>query len=219
MRHLFRFFLLSAILVVPLGAFAGDAGETLAALQHDWAIANYEKHGDAQQAAFEALIRDAEAATAANPASAGLWIWDGIIRSTYAGVKGGLGALSLAKQSRASLEKAMEIDADALDGSAYTSLGTLYFKVPGWPVGFGNDKKARQMLEKALEINPDGIDPNYFYADYLIDKKNYAAAEQYLLKAQQATPRAGRELADAGRQAEIRTALEGVRDKLGRAES
>ena len=185
MTKLIRTLLIVLAIATPLIASADSADEALAALQRDWAIANYAKQGDAQNAAFAALINAAERATAANPDSAGLWIWDGIIRSSFAGVKGGLGALSLARESRASLEKAMNIDAGALDGSAYTSLGTLYFKVPGWPVGFGSDKKAAQMLQKALEINPDGIDPNYFYADYLIEKKDYAAAERYLLKARQ----------------------------------
>ncbi len=50
--------------------------------------------------------------------------------STYAGAKGGLGALSLAKKSRAVLESALMIDDQALQGSAYTSLGALYAKVP-----------------------------------------------------------------------------------------
>jgi hypothetical protein len=57
----------------------------------------------------------------------------------------------------------MAIDPRALQGSAYTSLGSLYYQVPGWPIGFGDDKRAEAMLLKALEINPDGIDPNYFY--------------------------------------------------------
>jgi len=211
--------LLATLALVSGFAYAEAPEEALAALQRDWAVANYEKTGDDQVAAFETLISDAEQATSANPGSAELWIWDGIIRSSYAGARGGLGALSLAKASRASLEKAMSIDADSLDGSAYTSLGTLYYKVPGWPVGFGNDKKAAEMLLKALEINPDGIDPNYFYADYLISKKDYAAAEQYLLKAREAAPRPGRERADAGRQSEIVAALDVVRDKLHRSGS
>ena len=58
----------------------------------------------------------------------------------------------------------------ALDGSAYTSLGTLYYKVPGFPIGFGDHKKARQLLEAALKVNPDGIDSNYFYGEYLFDE-------------------------------------------------
>ena len=47
-----------------------------------------------------------------------------------------------------------------LDGSAYNSLGVLYYKVPGWPVGFGDKAKARELLQKALAINPKGIDAN-----------------------------------------------------------
>jgi Tfp pilus assembly protein PilF len=108
----------------------------------------------------------------------------------------------------------MEIDPNALQGSAYTSLGTLYFKVPGWPVGFGDDDKAEELLKKALVINPDGIDPNYFYGDYLLEQKRYAEAEQALLKAQQAPARPERPLADAGRQEEIQVALLTVRKKL-----
>ena len=50
-----------------------------------------------------------------------------------------------------------------------TSLGTLYYKVPGWPIGFGSDKKAREYLAKALDLNPTGIDPNYFMGEFLFD--------------------------------------------------
>ena len=79
--------------------------------------------------------------------------------------------------------------------------------MPGWPVGFGDDDKAETLLTKALAINPDGIDANYFYGDFLLREKRYNEAEQYLRKAQQAAPRPGRALADAGRQKEIAAAL------------
>ena len=110
---------------------------------------------------------------------------------------------ALAKKSRAALERALQMNPMALEGSAYTSLGALYGKVPGFPIGFGNDKTARTYLLKALEINPGGIDPNYFYADFLVDEKQYAQARTYLQKALQAAPRPGRELADQGRRKEI----------------
>ena len=103
-------------------------------------------------------------------------IWYGIIAASYAGARGGLGALSLAKDAKKALEQALEIDPKALDGSAYTSLGSLYYQVPGWPIGFGNDDKAREMLDKALALNPDGIDSNYFMGDFLYRKGDYAAA-------------------------------------------
>jgi len=208
-----------ALLLIPAVLFAQSGNSTVKELQRDWAVANYELKGDEQEKAFEALIARSDAAVSSNPKSADLLIWDGIIKSSFAGAKGGLGALSLAKAARDSLEAALKVDDQALSGSAYTSLGTLYASVPGWPVGFGNDKKAAKMLEKALEINPDGIDSNYFYADYLLQEKQFEKAEKYLLKAQNAAPRADRPIADAGRQEEILAALTITREKLQRSGS
>ena len=164
---------------------------------------------------FTLVATEADAVVSRHPDNAAPLIWRGIIKSTYAGAKGGLGALSLAKSSKADLEAALAIDPQALDGSAYTSLGTLYCHVPGWPIGFGDDKKAEKLLLKALAINPDGIDSNYFYADYLIGKKRYQDARTYLLKAKTAAPRINRPLADAGRQKEISQALAVIEQKLG----
>ena len=211
--------LFSLIILLPMMAFAQSTEEVVSELQREWAVANYEIKGDAQIKAYEALIEKADVAVVENSRSAEILVWNGIIKSAFAGVKGGLGALSYAKQARVQLEASLEIDASALNGSAYASLGTLYSKVPGWPVGFGSDKKAVQFLKMALEINPDGIDPNYFYADYLLDKKDYAGAEEYFLKALDAEPRTERPIADAGRKQEIDVALAVVRKKLKRFSS
>lgn len=183
-------------------------------LQKEWAISNYELSGDAQKESFENLISEADHKLLAYPQSAELYIWRGIIKSTYAGVKGGLGALKYAKSAKFDLEKALDIDATALQGSAYTSLGTLYFNVPGWPIGFGDDEKAEELLKKALEINPNGIDPNYFYGQFLIGEKRYSEAKSYMTKALQAKPRTGRSLADAERREEIGVALSYIRKSL-----
>ena len=209
--------LIFPLLLLPAMVFAQSTDDIVSELQRNWAIANYEMSGDAQVDAYEALIEKANAAVANNSGSAEILVWNGIIKSAYAGVKGGIGALSYAKDARKSLEASLKIDDQALNGSAYASLGTLYSKVPGWPVSFGSDKKAVQFLRKALEINPDGIDPNYFYADYLRDNKDYESAEKYLLKAQEAAPRTDRPVADTGRQQEIRAALAEVRQKLNRS--
>ena len=191
-----------------------DTSSTISDLQSRWAIANYELKDKKQVAAFEQLISDAEAATSAQANEAGLWIWSGIIKSTFAGVKGGLGALKYAKAAKVDLDQAISIDGSVLQGSAYTSLGTLYYQVPGWPIGFGNDEKAEELLKRAIAINPDGIDSNYFYAQYLLGEKHYQKAEQHLVKAQNAAPRPQRPLADKGRQAEIAVLLANARKKL-----
>lgn len=184
-----------------------DLNADILQLQQRWAEVNYQLEGKTRISAFEALAGAAENVTKQYPDAAAAWIWSGIIKATYAGAKGGLGALKIAKQARSDLEKALEVDAEALQGSAYTSLGTLYFSVPGWPVGFGNDEKAEELLQHALQVNPDGIDGNYFYGDFLSRQKRYAEARTYLLKAQAASPRPNRQVADAGRQKEITLAL------------
>ncbi len=170
MKKLLQILLLS---VAASSAFASNLEE----LQREWAIANYQLSDDEQASAFAALSAKAESAVAAHPNQPEYLVWDGIIKSTYAGKAGGLSALSLVKAAKTSFEQAMEIDDRALDGSAYTSLGALYYQVPGWPLAFGSDKKAKQLLEKALQMNPDGIDRDYFYGDFLVQQKGYAAAK------------------------------------------
>lgn len=185
-------------------------------LQQRWAEVNYQLEGKVQETAFEELVKDADQAVAGHPDSAAVLVWSGIIKSSFAGAKGGLGALKQAKASRTDLERAMELDAAVLDGSAYTSLGALYYKVPGWPVGFGDEKKAEELLKKALSINPEGIDANYFYGDFLLEQKRYDEALAVLERARSAPPRPDRPVADAGRQREISADLEAVRAKLDR---
>ena len=198
---------------ITQAAWAG-LDDNILRLQRSWAEVNYQLEGKAQITAFETLMADAEVVTRQYPDAAPVWIWSGIIKSTYAGAKGGLSALKYAKASKADLEKSLNIEPNAMGGSAYTSLGTLYFKVPGWPLGFGNDEKAEELLLKALAINPEGIDPNYFYGDYLLEEKHYKKAESHFIKAQNAPKRPNRPLADSGRQKEISMALSKVRTKL-----
>lgn len=216
MKNLVKTITMTALFLFTLasGAVLADINDEVTKLQHRWAEVNYQLQEKAQLSAFEALVSDAEKVVSAYPNSAAGWIWSGIIKSTYAGAKGGLGALSLAKESKADLERALEIEPEALNGSAYTSLGTLYFNVPGWPIGFGNNKKAEELLLKAIDLNPNGIDSNYFFGDYLIQEKRYQDAKTYLLKAKNAPPRPNRPLADAGRQKEIAKALAKVNKKL-----
>lgn len=188
----------------------------LLSIQQEWAKVNYDTpEGEARAKAFAALEQRAESFVKQHPGRAEALIWEGIIESSYAGAKGGLGALGLAKEARGNLEAALEIDPRALDGSAYTSLGTLYAKVPGFPVGFGDDDKAARLLRKALEVNPNGIDPNYFYAEFLYEEGEYAEALEYLDRAAKAPARPGRERADQGRRAEIAALTAKVKAKSG----
>jgi tetratricopeptide (TPR) repeat protein len=187
--------------------------EDVARVRLEWEHIKYQLPAKEQEAAFEKLVKDSGKIAALYSNRAEPAIWHGIIVASYAGAKGGIGALSLAKDAKKTLEQALVMDPNALDGSAYVSLGSLYYQVPGWPLGFGDDKKARELLQKALALNPNGIDANYFYGDYLYRMRDYAGAEQSLRKALQAPAREGRKIADEGRRQEIATLLEKLREK------
>jgi tetratricopeptide (TPR) repeat protein len=200
----------SLALTVPARA---GMDEDLARIRQEWERIKYQVAPKEQEAEFEKLAKESEKVMTQYASQAEPAIWHGIVEASYAGVKGGLGALSLAKSARKSFEQALVLNPKALDGSAYTSLGSLYYQVPGWPIGFGDDKKALELLQKGLALNPAGIDPNYFLGDFLYRSGDYAGAEQVLRKALQAPPREGRKLADDGRRKEIAELLEKVRDK------
>ncbi|MFY2762587.1 hypothetical protein [Arenimonas sp. MALMAid1274] len=204
--------LLSGLMVLP--AWASELPPQVVAVRDGWADVKYQVPADQRSTAFEALAKKAGAAVAQQPRSAEALIWEGIVLASWAGEKGGLGALGLVKKARKDFEAAIAIDPAALEGSAYTSLGSLYYQVPGWPVGFGDDDKARDFLMKGLQANPDGLDSNYFFADFLREQGDYAGAEAAARKALAAKPRPGRERADAGRRAEVEALLKAVQAEL-----
>ena len=170
-----RLSMFAAALLLPLSLALAGVAEDVSTLQQKWEQVRYKTAAPAQEAQYAQLLGEAQKLAQANPNSAEILIWYAIIESTYAGAKGGLGALSHAKSARKTLEQAIALNPDALSGSAYTSLGSLYYQVPGWPLGFGDDKKALELLKKGLAVNPDGIDPNYFYGDYLYRQGDYAS--------------------------------------------
>ncbi len=200
-------------LVAPAARAAPAAEDEVAQLQREWEAIRYGANPAEREKRYEALAAKAHKVSEALPGRAEPLVWEGIIVSSLAGERGGLGALSLVKQAKALYEAAIQIDGNALDGSAYNSLGVLYYKVPGWPVGFGDKAKARELLRKALAINPKGIDPNFFYGEYLVETRQPQEAVTYLERALQAPPRPGRELADTGRREEARQLLEKARAK------
>jgi tetratricopeptide (TPR) repeat protein len=210
-RHLLRLSALAAAACLPVLAAAAPPDEAVAELQRDWEVVRYQTPAAEREKRFEALAAKAQKTAESFPGRSEPLVWQGIIVSSWAGEKGGLGALGLVKQAKGLYEQAIRIDGNVLDGSAYNSLGVLYYKVPGWPIGFGDKDKARELLQQALAINPQGIDPNFFYAEYLVETKHADEAVPYLERALQAPPRPGRNVADAGRREEARALLARIR--------
>jgi len=196
-----RFRLRSVIMILAvalcgvLGAATARAqtpDSSLFSLMQRWGNVEYQMQGDAQLSAFEDLVGEVDTLARSQPDDSHVLTAQGVILASFAKAKGGLDALDLAKQARAVLERAIAIDPQGEDGSAYVTLGALYQHAPGWPIAFGDDDKARQLLERAVTIRPAGIDTNFYYAQFLEDQGKGAEALTYAQRAVDGQPRAGR---------------------------
>jgi tetratricopeptide (TPR) repeat protein len=215
-RPLLFAFTVTAACLASTSAWADPAMDrAILGIQHQWAQVMYEVPESEQAAAFAKLDAAAKDVAERYPGQAEPLIWEAISLSTHAKVAGGLSGLRMAKEARDLLDKAEQINPKALDGSVYSSLGGLYAKVPGWPIGFGDKAKADAYFKKALALNPNGIDPNYLYGDFLFDQQRYKEAEQVLERALHAPSRPNRPLADQGRRREVQALLTQVHEKLG----
>jgi tetratricopeptide (TPR) repeat protein len=186
-------------------------------LKKTWEQLKYKTPLSEQEKGFELLLNQSEKVTAKYPGKAEPLVWQGIIEGTFAGVRNGirgqLAALALVKDAKQHFEQAIQIDSQGSNGAAYTSLGSLYYQVPPWPIAYGDNDKAKNMLLKGLEINPDGIDANYFYGEFLFKTGELNKATEVLKKGLLAEPREGREIADEGRKKEINDLLKKIADK------
>ncbi len=209
------YFTLAAFLLCFAGTATADSMEdALRPIQDEWARIKYRLPEQQQASRYHALAQQAHKLAEAYPDHAEPLVWEGIALSSEAGAKGGLGALSLAKAARDKLELALLRDGQVLKGSALTSLGTLYYKVPGWPIGFGDKARAETLLNQAVAVNPGGIDPNFFRGEYLFERERYGEALQALETALKAPARSGRELADSGRRQEILALMARVKKEM-----
>ena len=201
--------LIGALLVaaVPTVASAGMA-EDVKAVNDSWAHITYEVKGSSTQTrALDRLAKRAAALVALYPGKAEPLLWQGIVTSEQANRANIFHKLGLARKARDILARAYAIDPATAKGGAAMSLGVLYHKVPGSPIGFGDDDRARQLLQEALAIDPNGLDANYFYGDFLLDQGDTAGARSHLLKALKAPHDPGRPAWDAGRRREVQALL------------
>lgn len=203
LKHL----LLAPLLFAAGSLIAAGNDDLVRPIQTQWAEIKYRQPEKQQAELYRALAQQAHKVSENHPNAAEALIWEAIVVSSEAGARGGLGALSLAKESKRLLEESLKLDEKALNGSAYTSLATLYAKVPFWPIGFGDKKLAEELFRKSLAVNPQGIDPNFLYGEYLADQNRPAEARAFLEAALKAPPRPGRELADSGRRLEVQALL------------
>ncbi|WP_241697741.1 tetratricopeptide repeat protein [Mariprofundus sp. NF] len=219
MKRLFS----TAVVALSLSLFpatstvADEVDEAVRGLQAEWGIANYKTSDENKEAAFKALVDKAEALSGKHAERAEPKIWEAIIRAGYAGAMGGVSSMFNAmpqmEKGRDLLLEAEKIDAKAMHGAVYTTLGSFYYMVPGGFIGFGDNDKAEAYLAKAIEVAPDDMDANYFSGDYWLERKKYKKAIPYLEKVLALPDVADRPIYSEGRKAEAAAKLAKAKKK------
>jgi len=210
--------LLLAVMPCLADEVKGDVVQArIAQLMQDWADIQYQQPREARGPAFKALAAQANELVQEYPDAAEPLVWQAIALASYGQVVRGREGLRAATKARDLLLSAERINPHTMDGAIYMTLGRLYFKVPGWPIGYGSKSKARMYLQKALHMNPEAIEANLFYADLLSSQGDYAKAVEHYKKALSAPPRPGQEVADAGRRRDAEARLKSLESKLNTA--
>jgi tetratricopeptide (TPR) repeat protein len=169
--------------------------------------------GDEQTKQMNALGEEADAVAAHSPGIPEALIWDGIITSERASMASTFYALGFAKRARDILEQAYNMDPARMDAGATTSLGVLYYRVPGFPIGFGDKAKARQLLEQAVKLAPNGLDAWYFYGDFLYTQNEYPKAIEVFQHALKIPQHPDRPLWDKNRRLVIEELIAKIEEK------
>lgn len=153
--------------------------------QHKSAVARLAKEDDEKAAAALKGINHAERCLVKEPSHVGCHYYRAVNRGYYAETKTA-GVDQLLTQMISDFEWVIAKDSTYDQGGAYTALGTLYFRLPSFPV-FGSAlrrdlKKAEDYLQKALAISDDEIDTLKLAGDFYYKKKDYKKSEKYFKK-------------------------------------
>lgn len=186
--------------VVHAAAFAHDT----VTMEDLWASAKYEMTEEGPRlAAVERLLDQAEVWATHDPGKPEPLVWQALAHILEAEIRSNLSSLPALDIARQKLEEALALDPQAMGGAIYVNLGTLYYRVPGWPLSFGDNRRAAAHLSTALAIDPEGRDSNYFYGDFLLQTGRAREAMPFLEKALRVPIRPDHARADRGRHGEV----------------
>lgn len=205
--------LLACLFWVPCAEAEASPEETIRNLNNEWQESFFATPSNHQAEKFKALLPKIHAFKAEYPQRAEPLILEAITLLTLVSAEWSLNMLTRVNDARDLLVRSIDVNPHAMEAAAYITLGNLYFRMPGWPISFGNDDNARHYLEAAVRLYPDAVDSNYFLGDFWLNQDEFDKALPYLEKADKAPVRAHLLLSDGHIKKELPKALKAARNR------
>jgi len=202
-----------ALLLLSSQCLAENLNDSLQSIESEWASIYYRMPKQKRGPEYCRLLDKTITLSRQHPKNAEPIIWEAIVKATNADHQDAVSALKAIHEARDLLHKAIVINPQAMSGSAYVTLGTLYYMAPKWPIGFGDEATAEKMLQTALKINPNGIDSNYFYGDFLLSNNRLNEAEKYFKRAIAVPARTEQAYADNQLKEDAKRALKNTKER------
>ena len=171
------------LLLFTQSAVSGSMNERVSEIEGSWADTRKIEATPECKNIFLQLVSDVTDVVVEFPSQAEPLILKSAILLTMAEDASSFVALGLVNEAKDLLQKAIGINPEASKGSALVTLGVLYYKVPSWPIAFGDNDEAETYLLKALEVDPEGIGSNYYYGEFLLEQGKEEQAVSFLNKA------------------------------------
>ncbi len=122
------------------------------------------------------------------------WIRKSIFLGTYAITVGVLNVLYLAKDIKNAALKAYQLNKRYYYAMPCQILGRIYFKLPPFPVSYGDPDKAAKYLYEAFKFAPNFAHIYMYLAELEASRGNIKLAEEFLDKIPQLHPKTWYEL-------------------------
>jgi hypothetical protein len=202
--------LLSLVLLFAAAAQAAPSDELIRPIQDRWAEIKYRSPAKQQADLYNELSEKVRQISAANPNFPPALIWEGIVVSSEAGARGGLGGLSLAKDAKKVLEESLKLDEKSPQRLRLYQPRRALRQGSRLAAGLRRQEKSRGAFPQVPERQP-GRDRPELLLRRVPDRPGARRRRPQLSgKSAQAAPRPGRELADQGRRQEIQALLKQI---------
>lgn len=118
---------------------------------------------------FATAVAYAERAVETHPGGVDGRYWHALTLGRLGETQGVLRSLSVVSEMRRELETVLELAPD--HAGAHFALGMLYYRLPGWPLSFGDNNRALEYMTAAVELAPDNTTYRLGLAELLLDMR------------------------------------------------